>query len=156
MGTIHYVGDSIDLSFEIVITPANAPALQSITVSVFSDEGEIIHEDPLTLVDNMVSYTISPEMTRHAGNYAAMFTVKLANNMVKTHRMLFAVLPRGAPEEGKELDVAQLDENANEDTVNKAISSSLRKSRRANKGAGDAIDTVYETAQKKAQRYIPR
>ena len=156
MSDIYYVGDAVDLAYRVVESPNPLHKIIALTVSVFSDEGEIIHDDPTTIVDDMVKYTISPTMTTHRGNYVALFTHWFSHGQVKTHPIMFSVLPRGIPKEAEGTPVIDLNEESTDDEVEGAVSRTLRMLRRQGIESSVSVAITYSTAEEKIQRRIPK
>jgi len=156
MSDIYYVGDAIDLSYKVLVSPNPQYKLVALTVSVFSDEGEIIHDDPVSIVDDVVKYTISPAMTRHRGNYAALFTHQFTNGQTKTHPIMFSVLPRGIPKEVEDMPVVNLTEESTDDEVEAAVGMTMRKLRRQGVEHSTNVTVTYLGAEERIQRRIPK
>ncbi len=152
---LYYVGDTVNLGFKIEQEGQRPALIESITVSVFGDEGEIIHEDPVTATNDVVSYTIDSTLTRHQGDYAALFTVKFNRGQIKAHRVLYSVLPRGVPPGAANLPVLNLSKTSTDHEVEGAVGSSIRIARRRN-GGKEKPQVVYAAAQQKTGKRIPK
>ena len=151
---LRYIGDSVDLSYEITETPNPLHQMIGVSVSVFNEEGQIVYEDPVQIVDNVVKYVVNPEMTKHRGNYVAHFTHRFSNNLTKTHSVFFPILPRGIPAETLNTPVMDLTEESTPNEVEHAVGSTLRWLRRRGVEQEQNKDVTYDTAQLKTKKRI--
>lgn len=157
---IFYIGDTIPLAYMVRSRTKAIAKVLEVSVSVFSDEGEVVHEDPVQIIDNVVKYELSSDVTKHRGDYIAIFTHRFPNNEIKSHTIRFSIIPRGLPEEAEELPVSRLDDTSTENDVEKAISETLRLLRRRNRGEQlqfkRDLALAYDTAQWKLGKRIPK
>ncbi len=169
MKDLYYTGDAINLSYSV--TPrlsvkvgedppfgirnnnTESTRLTKINVNVFSNEGEIVHEDPVMVVDNVVKYSLNGEMTKHSGDYAAFFNMVFANGQPKTYKVVFTVLPRNLDIDKKEVSqTTQLTVDSSEGDIETALGTDIRNTRRA----GGNTKTVFDVAQEKVGRRLPK
>lgn len=113
-------------------------------VSIFNDEGEIVHEDAVTLVDNVVQYTLAPEMTKHAGDYAAFFAITFDNNQQHTYKMPFAVLPKNI-ERTENDTTGDLTPESTDLEIEQALGSDIRARRKMGKDTKSAYEAAQES-----------
>jgi len=165
MGDLYYVGDTVNLAFAmetetsmklgsspaVLIASGQQPTITSIRVSVYSDEGEIVHDDPVKIMNNTVHYTISPELTRHAGDYSAFFNIDFDGQQKHTYKILFSILPRNIDRTNKTKS-SKLNEDSTELEVYESLGSDIRNMRRAGKNA----DRAYEIAQENVGRRLQK
>jgi len=165
MGDLSYVGDAVNLSYAIetrvsvkfgerravsIGSDAELP-LTKINVSVYNEEGEIVHEDPVKVVDNIVYYTLAPELTKHAGDYAAFFSMTFGADQDRTFKMPFAVLPIKI-EDREETDSDKLTSASTEIQIQNAVGIDMRKLRRK----GKKTQVAYDIAQEAIGKRIPK
>ena len=155
METPYTVGESIPLKFHAEwmgeqITPESA------SVSVFSEEGNIVNEDPAEINDEgEIEYIVDSNLTKHTGDYVAHFTLHFPNQMmVKNHPINFSVLPREIPTETINTLVAALTGNSTDEEIEEAIASTIRKLRKQGFELRFAVKQTYDTAQKKLGRRL--
>ncbi len=166
MGDLYYVGDTVDLAFAInvftsVVFGVDKPIkvaenlkakITKINVSIFSEQGQIVHEDPVTVIDNVVKYQLNGDMTKHSGNYAAFFHITFGSDRTKTHKILFVVLPRNLDTKKKEVaNTARLTPKSTDGQIIEAIGHDTRTARRLGN-----IQTVMDMAQTKVGRRLPK
>jgi len=150
---LYYVGDSVTIEFVVSSAPDPQVPIIGMGVSVFNNEGEIIHDDPISMVDNVIKYTISEEQTKHRGNYAALFNFKFNDSTSKTHTVKFTVLPKGVPsEEIKKSEVGKLTPKSKESEIEQAMKTTIRKVRRQPGNYKKKLEEVRDTAQSKTKR----
>jgi len=152
MAELNFVGDTVDLAYEVNVDEIAPLKIVSITVSVFSEEGEIIHEDPCTILNGVVEYTVDSSMTTHRGDYMAVFNLEFTGGIKKTYKMPFVVLPRGIAKEGIGTHVSSLTEDSTEDEVEGAIDADIRNIRREKLGAIEGHMLILDIAQYKTGR----
>lgn len=156
MADLYFVGDTIDLAYEVNVDEIAPLKVVEITVSVYTEEGEIIHEDPVTLVNGVVEYTIESAMTKHSGDYMAVFTLRFTEGKDKTFEIPIVVLPRGLSKESIGTYVNMLDEESTDNEVEEAIDRDLRDIRRSGRDAIEGYLLVLQIAQYKTGRRKPR
>lgn len=154
---LHYVGDTVNLGFMIDVDDTSLIRMQptvvtSASVSIYTDAGEIIHDDPVTIIDNVVKYTLDSSMTKHAGDYSALFTIIFNGSEVKTHPIDFTVLPRTVTKNSKSRKVSKLSNNSSENEVEAAVDGDLRLARRSGMGAKQARQSLLQEAQQATGR----
>ncbi len=149
---LYYVGDTVHLAFEIDISKLAPIKVETIKVSVFSGEGEIVHEDAVAAVDNVVKYELDGSMTRHSGDYAAFFDMTFTGGTMKTYRVPFVVLPRDIPSKVKDSRASELNKDSTDNEIETALSGDLRKSRRG----GQDSKIVFEIAQHRVGKRLPK
>ena len=147
---LYYVGDNIPLSFKIEIKQKDSKpgmyfppstGLLKCLVSVASPDGLIVMEDPVVIIDNVVSYELGSGMTRHAGDYAAFFDMTFDTGEEKTHKIAFAVLPRKISTEG---EVDKLTKKSTSLEIETALGSTVRSKRKKGKPTKEAYETAQE------------
>ncbi len=162
---LYYTGESIPLSFRITagtsvqlgnskpfsinMDESSGVKLTKINVSVVNKEGELVREDPVTVVDNVVSYTLAPELTKHAGDYAAFFDMEFEGGRKKVYKMPFAVLPWSMSREGKS---SKLNRQSEDIEIETALGQDIRANRKKSKPAQEA----YNVAQEKLGRRLEK
>jgi hypothetical protein len=151
MNDLYYVGDTVNLRF-FAESPAGKVKPTSGTVSIYSPEGEIIHNDAYIIDQDVIRYEISSKYTAKAGNYQATFDLNFEDQK-KTHVIPFVILPRGIAREAEDTPVIKLDPAAVEEAVEDAIQETIRALRKK-MSLKDAIRISYETAQQKTGRRI--
>ena len=156
MGDLYYVGDTVSLSFEVSIEDIAPIKVETIIVSVFSEEGEIIHEDPVTILEGVVRYEIDPAMTKHAGDYSALFEMTFTGGQKKTYQMPFSILPRGVSSKEGSTRVGKLTKDATDNEVEAAIREDLRALRKGGGTPEENSKLIFEIAQRKLGRRLPR
>jgi len=150
---LYYVGDTIPIDFEVTATPNPMIPIIGMSVSVFSSEGEIIRDDPVTMVDNIINYKVPGKQTKHRGEYAAIFDLHFNDGTKKSHSIKFTVLPRGAPsEEVKKSEVNKLTPQSKETEIEQAVKTTIRKVRRQPGNYKKKLEEVRDTAQSKTKR----
>lgn len=162
MSDLYYIGDSVPFSFEIqsgyarigeqpYFKAEESPQakLLKINVSIFTDEGQIVQEDPVEVVDNTVTYTLDPAMTKHSGDYAAIFSMTFGNGQEKTYKMYKAVLPLNA---SRDLPTEDLTPESTEIEIETALGKGMRMARKR----GGQVQEAYDSAQAKIHRRLPK
>lgn len=156
MGDLYYVGDTVKLAFEVSIEDIAPIKVETIIVSVFSEEGEIIHEDPVTIVEGVVRYEIDPTMTKHAGDYSALFEMTFTGGRIKTFQMPFSILPRGASAKEKDTHAGKLTKDSTDNEIEDALRRDLREMRKKGGDPDENNKLIFEIAQRKLGRRLPR
>lgn len=160
MGDLYYIGDTVTLAFKIEanntltdrdkpVTNPNMPNLTKFNVSIFNEDGEIVHEDAVTKVDNEISYIFKPPLTKHAGDYAAFFNMVFATGQESTYKMPFTVLPKGIERKGM---ASQLDKNSTDDAVEQAMGADMRSARRIGEHAKDVYNRAQESIGRRMEK----
>lgn len=156
MGDLNYVGNDVTLSFEVVIDDLLPIKVETVTISVYSEEGEIIHEDPVTILEGIVEYKIDGAMTKHAGDYKASFELTFTGGQTKNHEEFFSILPRGASPKAEAMQVGKLVEDSSDNDVEAAIREDLRALRKKGGSPDENSKLIFEIAQRKLGKRLPR
>jgi len=153
---VFYVGETVPLAFEIYpVSPRSSTLIVDISVSIYSDAGEIIRNDPVTVIDNQVKYLVPEKTTKSAGNYKAIFTVRSRLGETIAHSIPFTVIPRGIKSPAKNLLVENLHLESTEEEILRSISRDLKTIRSLGK-LDEYKDSVYAVAQERTKKRIPR
>jgi len=153
---VFYVGETVPLAFEIFpVSPRSSALIVDISVSVYSDAGEILRNEPVTVIDNRVKYLVPEKTTKAAGNYKAIFTVRSRLGETIAHAIPFTVIPRGVKSPVKGLLVENLHSESTEEEILKSISKDMRTLGRMGK-RDEHKNAVYDVAQDRTMKRIPR